>query len=173
MSQDIRFFSGKKIRIEPGSMGVYLNIWLPDDTEYTDVEPRRYFPISGETKYISIIKMAEDSKGKMQEEELLIIKDLDNLDEASRVAIAESLDRFYMIPKIIDIKEFKRINDDLQWTVLTDRGIVNFDIRDKYSSIKQLPDGRILVKDSSDNRYEISDISTLSKKPRSMVLGYL
>lgn len=173
MSQDIRFFSGKKVRIEPGSMGIYLNVWLPDDTAYTDVEPRRFFPISNEFKYISLVHTVEDAKGKIQEEEILIIKDLANLDEDSRKAVINSLDGYYMIPRITDILEFKKVNDDLQWTVASDRGIITFDIRDKYSSIKQLPDGRILVKDASDNRYEITDYKTISKRSRNLLLGYL
>ena len=78
-----------------------------------------------------------------------------------------------MIPRITDILEFKKVNDDLQWTVASDRGIITFDIRDKYSSIKQLPDGRILVKDASDNRYEITDYKTISKRSRNLLLGYL
>lgn len=173
MADDIRFFSGKKLRIEPGSMGVLLNVYLPDGTEYKDVEPRRYFPISGETTYISIVRCYENDKGKTQEDEYLIIKDMENLDEESEKALAESLRRFYMIPKIIDITSFKKIHDDLQWTVVTDRGVLTFDIRNKYSSIKQLPDGRILIIDSYDNRYEIPDYKTISKKARSMLLGYL
>lgn len=173
MAEDIRFFSGKKVRVEPGSRGVLMNVWLPDDTEYKDVEARRFFPISNEFKYISLVHMVEDVKGKLQEEEILIIKDLNNMDEESRKIVIKSLDGYYMIPRITDIKEFKKVNDDLQWTVISDRGVITFDIRDKYSSIKQLPDGRILVKDASDNRYEIPDYTTLSKRMRSILLGYL
>lgn len=173
MAEDIRFFSGKKVRVEPGSRGVLMNVWLPDDTEYKDVEARRFFPISNEFKYISLVHMVEDAKGKLQEEEILIIKDLNNMDEESRKIVIKSLDGYYMIPRITDIKEFKKVNDDLQWTVISDRGVITFDIRDKYSSIKQLPDGRILVKDASDNRYEIPDYTTLSKRMRSILLGYL
>ncbi len=173
MAEDIRFFSGKKVRVEPGSMGIYLNVWLPDDTEYKDVEPRRFFPISDEFKYVSLVHMVEDAKGKTQEEEILIIKDLNNMDEASRKAVIDALDGYYMIPRISDILEFKKVGDDLQWTVASDRGVITFDIRDKYNSIKQLPDGRILVRDASDNRYEIPDYTTISKRSKNLLLGYL
>lgn len=173
MAEDIRFFSGKKVRVEPGSMGIYLNVWLPDNTEYKDVEPRRFFPISAESNYISLVHMVEDAKGKTQEEEILIIKDLNNMDEDSRKAVNDALDGYYMIPRISDIIEFKKVNDDLQWTVASDRGIITFDIRDKYNSIKQLTDGRILVRDASDNRYEIPNYMTISKRSRNLLLGYL
>lgn len=170
---DIRFFSGRKFRVELGSMGVMLNITLPDGTQYKDVEPRRYFPLSDIYKYISFVQMIEDDKGKTVEEELLILKDVNNLDEDSKAAVIEALDRFYMIPKILDIYESKATAGIVQWRVLTDRGEYKFDIKDIFSSIKHLPGGKILVIDASDNRYEITDYNKFSKKGRSLLLGYL
>lgn len=170
---DVRFFTGKKISVTPGSMGVMINVTLPDGTEYKDVETRRYFPITDIYRYISIVSMTEDENGKTQEEELLIIKDLANLDEDSRKAVIESLDRFYMIPKILDIYDSKSHSNVVQWKVLTDRGEYTFDIRDIFSSIKQLPDGRVLIIDAADNRYEITDYTKMSKKGRSVLLGYM
>ena len=174
----IRFFSGKNIKIEPGDMGILINITMPDGEVHLGVEPRRYFPISDIYKYISIVKPLEmvnenDNKDKKKEIELFIIREIANLDDNSQKALQESLDGFYMIPKIDDILSSKDIYGMLQWKVSTDRGLFTFDIHDLYSSIKQLPDGRILVIDSSDNRYEITDYKTLSKKGQSLLLGYL
>lgn len=172
-SASARFFSGKNIKIEPGDMGVMLNVTMPDGMSYKNVEPRRYFPISDINKYVSIVKLEEDEKGKTKEIELLVIRELSNLDEASRDALEKALARFYMIPKILDICDSKSLYGVLQWKVKTDRGDFSFDIRDLYSSIKQLPDGRVLIIDASDNRYEISDYRTLSKKGQGVLLGYL
>ncbi|MBR5720963.1 MAG: DUF1854 domain-containing protein, partial [Clostridia bacterium] len=72
-----------------------------------------------------------------------------------------------------DIYDQKNVYGVLQWKVLTDRGEFAFDIRDIYSSIKQLSSGKILIIDSYDNRYEIDDIDKLSKKGRKLLLGYL
>ena len=173
MDNSVRFFSGRNIRITPGSMGVFLNVTMPDGTVYEDVEPRRYFPISDISKNISIVRVEEDERGKDKITEYLIIRDIANLDEESRNALLDSLNKYYMIPKILDIYEQKSVYGVLQWKVLTDRGEFAFDIRDIYSSIKQLSSGKILISDSYDNRYEIDDIDKLSKKGRKLLLGYL
>ncbi|MBQ6172119.1 MAG: DUF1854 domain-containing protein [Clostridia bacterium] len=173
MDNSVRFFSGKNIHIAPGSMGVLLKVTMPDGTVYEDVEPRRYFPISDIYKNISIVRVEEDERGKDKITEYLIIKDIDNLDEESRKALLDSLNKYYMIPKILDIYDQKNVYGILQWKVLTDRGEFAFDIRDIYSSIKQLNSGKILIIDSYDNRYEIDDISKLSKKGQKLLLGYL
>lgn len=175
METSTRFFSGKNIKIETGEMGVLLNITMPDGESHVGVEPRRYFPISDINKYISIVKTVEteNERERTKDIELFIIRDISNLDEKSQVALQLSLDNFYMIPKINDILESKSIYGILQWKVKTDRGLYNFDIRDLYSSIKQLPDGRILIIDAHDNRYEITDYRNLSKKGQSLLLGYL
>lgn len=173
MENSVRFFSGKNIKIELGSMGVLLNATLPDGTVYNDVEPRRYFPISDITRNISIVSIEENDKGKDKLVEHFIIKDIANLDEDSREALVTSLNRYYMIPKILDIYDQKNVYGILQWKVLTDRGVFSFDIRDIYSSIKQLNSGKILVIDAYDNRYEIDDVSKLSKRGQKLLLGYL
>ena len=173
MDNSVRFFSGKNIRIEPGSMGVLLKVTMPDGTVYEDVEPRRYFPISDISRNISIVRIEEDEHGKDKITEYLIIRDMANLDEESRQTLLDSLNKYYMIPKILDIYDQKNVYGILQWKVLTDRGEFAFDIRDIYSSIKQLSSGKILVIDSYDNRYEIEDVSKLSKRGQKLLLGYL
>lgn len=173
MENSVRFFSGRNIKIESGSMGVLLKITLPDGTVYDEVEPRRYFPISDISRNISIVRIEEDERGRDRINEFFIIKDVANLDDASREALLTSLDRYYMIPKILDIYDQKNVYGILQWKVLTDRGVFAFDIRDIYSSIKQLNSGKILVIDAYDNRYEIDDVSKLSKRGQKLLLGYL
>ena len=102
MDNSVRFFSGKNIHIAPGSMGVLLKVTMPDGTVYEDVEPRRYFPISDIYKNISIVRVEEDERGKDKITEYLIIKDIANLDEESRKALLDSLNKYYMIPKIVE-----------------------------------------------------------------------
>ena len=173
MDNSVRFFSGRNIKIETGSMGVLLNVTMPDGTVYEDTESRRYFPISDIYRNISIVRTVTDDKGKESVEELLIIKDIENLDPDTKAALLNSLNKYYMIPKILDIYEQKTVYGIIQWRVKTDRGDYKFELRDLYSSIKQLSNGRILVIDASDNRYEIDDYTKLSKKGQKLLLGYL
>ena len=52
---------------------------------------------------------------------------------------------------------------NITWTVATDRGEHSFAILNTSIDIKTLYDGRILIRDSNDNRYEIEDVNALDK----------
>ena len=69
-----------------------------------------------------------------------------------------------MIPKITEIIDRKEKNGLLKYTVMTNYGARSFDIRNRHSDIKNLYDGRVLFRDSDDNRYEIPDITKLDRK---------
>ena len=58
---------------------------------------------------------------------------------------------------------------NITWTVETDRGNHSFSILNTSIDIKTLYDGRILIRDSNDNRYEIEDVHKLDKES----LGFL
>ena len=101
--------------------------------------------------------------------EKAIIRDIENLMPDSRKAIEDSLDEYYLIPKISAILERQEKYGILKWTVMTDRGVRSFDIRNIYRDIKLLYDGRALIRDSDDNRYEIPDIKKLDAKSMSLL----
>jgi len=82
----------------------------------------------------------------------------------SRKAIEDSLDEYYLIPKISAILERQEKYGILKWTVMTDRGVRSFDIRNIYRDIKLLYDGRALIRDS-----EIPDIKKLDAKSMSLL----
>ena len=65
---------------------------LYDGTVIEDLEPRRLFPVSGRTKYITLL----DSTGKEQ----AIIRDVMTLMPESKDVILDCLDEYYLIPKI-------------------------------------------------------------------------
>ncbi|HPE94950.1 MAG TPA: DUF1854 domain-containing protein [Bacillota bacterium] len=129
---------------------------------FENIEPRRLFPLSGLTKYISLL----DDDGH----EKAIIRDLDLFTGESREAIEQCLDEYYLIPKIKAILDRKEKYGILKWKVDTDKGIRSFDIRNIYSNIKVLYDNRVLVRDTNDNRYEIPDFTKLDAKSR-VLLG--
>ena len=133
-SVDVEFYGGKTIE---------------------NLEPRRLFPVSGMSKYITLI----DEKGKEQ----AIIRNIDTLMSESKKVIEACLREYYLIPKITRILEVTDKFGLLKWTVETDRGNQTFEIRNRHSDIKLLYDGRVLVRDTSDNRYEIPNYKQLDK----------
>ena len=131
-----------------------------DGKRIENLEPRRLFPVSGMTRYITLL----DEDGKEQ----AIIRNIDTLMPESKKVIEACLREYYLIPKIKRLIDSTENYGILKWTVETDRGMCSFEIRNRHSDIKMLYDGRVLVRDSNDNRYEIPDYRTLDK--HSMVL---
>lgn len=130
-----------------------------------NLEPRRLFPVSGISRYISLL----DDKGKEQ----AIIRNIDTLMPQSKKAIEECLKEYYLVPKILNIIDISDKFGMLKWTVGTDRGEHTFEIRNRHSDIKLLYDGRVLIKDSNDNRYEIPDYRVLDKHSLRMLSSEL
>ena len=96
---------------------------------------------------------------------------LENLDARDsciqvRKLVEECLEEFYLIPRITGIYDITDKKGSLSWHVQTDRGERRFSIRNRHSDIKVLYDGRVLVRDSDDNRYEIPSLYELDKKSR-------
>lgn len=135
-----------------------VDVEFGDGRKMEHLEPRRLFPVSGLNKYITLL----DSEGN----EKAIIRDLDSLMPESREVINNSLKEYYMIPRITKVIECIDKFGMLKWTVETDHGVKNFSVRNRHSDIKTLFDGRVLFRDSDDNRYEITDVSKLDKKSR-------
>ena len=154
------FIDGPEARItRTGETEVTLELFSGET--YEGLEPRRLFPMSGLTRYITLLD------GELKEK--AIIRKLEDLDEASRRAIEECLEEYYMIPKIVEMIDVTEKYGVITWTCRTDRGLRSFRIRSRTNDIKVLYDGRVLIRDSNDNRYEIDDYRTMDKKSRAIL----
>ena len=120
-----------------------------------DLEPKRLFPFSNPEEYVTLI--TENRK------EVAVIRKLSELSEESRRAIDECFTEIYMIPYITKVHHIEAKFGMLNFEMETDRGPIRFRIRNPHSDIKKLDDGRMLFRDSNDNRYEIPDLSKLDK----------
>ena len=133
---------------------------------YEDLEPRRLFPISNLTMYITLLDP--------DERELGFVRDLRELDPDSRKALEECFSEFYMIPKISRLVSSEDRRGVLKWTVETDYGTVSFSIRNRHSDIKRMGhSNRVIIRDSSDNRYEIPDCTALDPHSSRILFSYL
>ena len=154
------FINGNEVKItRTGETTVRLETF--DGKTYENLEVLRLFPVSGMMKYISLL----DESGK----EIAIIRDVDVLFPESAHAVRECLEAYYIVPKIKRLLGRVEKYGNISWTVETDRGVHTFEILNTSTDIKTLYDGRILVRDSNDNRYEISDVKKLDKES----LGFL
>lgn len=130
-----------------------------------NLQPRRLFPVSGLTRYITLLD--EDGVEKA------VIRNIDDLMDESRDVIINCLQEYYLIPKIIRLLQSSEKYGILKWKVETDRGIKEFDIKNRHHDIKTFYDGRVLVRDSDDNRYEIPDYNKLDKKSLKLLIAEL
>ena len=148
------YIDGDEVRITRTDL-TSLKLEVYNGNTYCQLEPIRLFPSSGITKYISLV----DENGS----EVAIIRDIEKLMPESKKAVEECLDEYYIVPKIRRILARKEKYGNITWTVETNRGIHSFDIVNTPTDIKALYDGRILIKDSNDNRYEIENVKKLDK----------
>lgn len=151
------------------SITVYENnlvtLTLADGTVYEKLEPRRLFPVSKADTYITLL----DSEGV----EIAIIRAMTDLAEQSRETVQYSLDDYYLVPHIVRIVAVTEKYGTLHWSVETERGFKEFDIRNRNHDVKVYKDGRVRVRDSDDNRYVITDYRKLDKHSRNQLIADL
>ncbi len=126
--------------------------------------PRRLFPTNDREHYISLL----DESGH----EVAILRSLDGLDAESAAVIQNALSEYYIIPEITAVLAIDEKGGSDRWTVMTDRGECSFQIKSRITDVKPMDDGRILFRDSSDNRYEIRDWRALDPRSRRLLNAY-
>lgn len=118
----------------------------------------RAFPISRPGCFIEIIDGGGESVG--------MLKHLDGMDAASARTVAASLEQKYFVPHILEIYQVREEFGSQFWSVRTDRGEVEFYVKDPRRNLRTLPPRRVQITDVDDNRYEIPDIGELPLEDR-------
>lgn len=159
-----RIFVGENDRITPNENNL-VDLTLENGKTYKALEPRRLFPVSRTNTYITLL----DTDG----DEIAVIRDLKELDAKSLEAIEYSLNDYYLVPYITAILSITEKYGTLHWRVETNRGIKEFDIRNRNHDIRVYNNGCVRVRDSDDNRYVISDYRKLDKHSRNQLISDL
>ena len=142
-----RYVEGPDIRLTPNDV-IFVDVEFYTGEKFSGVELRRMFPITGLTKYIALVDLMPESR-----------------EVAEKV-----LEEYYMIPRITRFIKMSEKFKIWMWTAETDKGVYTFEIRNHITAVKPLYDGRVLIKDANDNRYEIPDVKELDKKSLKMIL---
>ena len=132
------------------------------------LEPKRLFPFTRPNQYITLISTDPSA----HQTEIAVISDINELDAESKASVEDCFNELYMIPKITRVVDTIFKVGSIRWIVETDRGVIEFQIRNMNSDIKMLDSKRMLVRDSNDNRYEIPDIDRLDKKSLRKLFPY-
>lgn len=142
-----------------------VDMELYDGRKFENLEPRRLFPLSGLEKYITLL----DEGGIEQ----AIIRDLRTLPNQDRRIIEDCLREYYLIPKVTKILESRERFGVITLRVDTDRGPAVIEIRNLLYGMKLLYGRRVLLRDGSDNRYEIPDLNALDPQSRKKIDCFL
>jgi len=142
-----------------------VTLTVANGDTYEALEPRRLFPVSRQDNYITLL--GEDGT------EVAIIRCLADLNTESLEVVQYSLNDYYLVPHISRILSIGEKNGKLHWVVETERGIKEFDIRNRNHDIRGYKDGRVRVRDSDDNRYVITDYRTLDKHSKNQLIADL
>ncbi len=140
-----------------------VKLTLADGTVFEGLEPRRLFPVSSPNTYITLL----DESGV----EKAVIRSLTDLDKDSVAVINDSLEDYYLVPKILRILAKAEKYGTLRWTVETDRGICSFDIRNRFHDIQVMRSGFVRVRDANDNRYIIENANNLDKRSYALLMA--
>ena len=159
-----RSYLEKGATIEPVDL-YRIKLTCPDGSVLSPLEARYLFPLSDKEHFISLL---QDGK------EVVIVRDLADLDASSAKALRDCLDEYYLIPKILCVHSVKDQYGTLVWNCETDKGPVTFRIKDRHNDIKFYHEtNRLLVRDSNDNRYEIPDTEALDPKTHHLLFPYI
>lgn len=142
-----------------------VNLTLQNGKVFEKLEPRRLFPVSRIDEYITLL----GTDGV----EVAVIRKISDITPSSREVIEYSLNDFYLVPHILRIISITEKNGKIRWCVETDRGIKEFDVRNRNHDVRVYSDGRVRVRDSDDNRYIISDYRKLDKHSRRQAVADL
>ncbi len=159
-----KYIEGPEVKFTQNDK-IFVDVEFYTGEKFKEVELRRMFPITGLTKYIALL----DKDGN----EIAVIRNIDDLSPESKKVVQNCLTEYYMIPHITRFIKMSEKFKIWMWTAETDKGICTFEIRNHITAIKPLYDGRVLIKDANDNRYEIPDINKLDKKSYNMILPKL
>jgi len=151
--------------------GENLTYTAADGTFFPIVTLRRCFPLSASNTHIIVrVPDTEAERGC----ELGLIADVSQLGPASREAVERELRLHYFVPRIEKIHSIREEFGFLYWSVDTDRGHKEFVMRDSViSSVRRVSDGRWLIIDINQTRYEIYNFESLDLKGQDLLRRYL
>ena len=155
------FINGNEIRLTVKDK-IFVDVEFYSGEKYYDLEPRRLFPVSGLSKYITLL----DSEG----EEQFIIRQISAMEPEQAEMLVGCLEEYYRIPKITRLVSRSEKFKIWLWNVETDRGDYTFEIINHLQSMKLFYDKRILIKDANDNRYEIPNVYELDKHSQKLIM---
>ena len=168
-SFELVYLDAKSIRF--GYEAENLTLIDADGTYYSRVTLRRCFPLSAQNANIIVCAPGEEME---RGSEIGLLKEVDELEEDSREAVLRELSLHYFVPVIKMVRGIKEEFGFMYWSVDTDRGQKDFIMRDSIiSSTRRVSEGRWLIIDINQTRYEIREFQSLDTRSQELISRYL
>lgn len=115
-------------------------------------------PLTGQGQCVSLL--TEDK------EEVAMVNDVAELDEASRKVAERALRERYLLSRITEVHSTDPHFGNRYFDVETDRGPVKFILKDPNRNVTRVTEDHLILRDTQGNRYEIPSLSNLDAKSR-------
>ncbi|MEF9959275.1 MAG: DUF1854 domain-containing protein [Niameybacter sp.] len=126
-----------------------------DGESYEKVNVVRLFPYQYERNYIAFLDK--------DNQEITILKDLDELREKERTLVLEYLSYKYYMPEITKVNQVKEKMGFLYVDIETTAGQKEVCIADFVSNIRMIKNTILSITDVEGNKYRVSDFNTLDQ----------
>jgi len=163
IEDELKILDPKKIRIYKDEFN-RLKLNIIGDKEYPEVRAVMSFPLTGPEHFVSLFEVKDGKKGK----EIGTIEDIRKLDSDSRKLLKTELKKEYFMPQITKINSMTELHGVMRFDVETDKGRRVFETRYR-EDIRRMSGGRIVIRDSDGNRYEILDHRKLDQRSRNLI----
>lgn len=134
---------------------------LPGDRSYLNVVPKWASPISHPGRFLSLL----DGKGN----EVLLLKDLDEVPPLARHALETEIRRRYLTSIIHRITHAKVEFGATYWHVITERGERELVTQSLQENAQWLSEVHLVLLDVDGNRFEIPNVNELDVKSKTFL----
>lgn len=153
---DLRILDPKKVQCKTDAFG-RLQLEIGFEERHGPVRAVRSLPLTQPDRFISL----QDEEG----DEIGVIADLAALERDSRRAVEADLDLYYLKAKVKAIRRVEARNGVITWDLDTDLGARTVHVRDRQN-IRPLRDGRTVLTDIHEAKYEIPPAAELDERSR-------
>lgn len=162
-SFDLRILEPKKMRVFRQA-GI-TRLTLDGERSYTKIAIARAFPLSDPDRYLGFL----DGAGK----DIGLLIEVGPLDPESRQIVQDELERRYFVPVVERVINVREEFGTVYWTAETDRGEVEFVVRNVRDNLQELSATRLILTDVDGNRFEFPDVNRLDRKSQGILLRNL
>jgi Domain of unknown function (DUF1854) len=152
---------GEALRFERRLDGL---LWAVRGEEARQVHVRRCFPWSEPTRWVSL----RDEDGN----EFALVKDFDDLDGSSRVALEETLVESGFVMKVEQVLDLDEEIEIRTWKVRTEQGERSFQTKlDDWP--REVPGGGLIIRDVAGDLYHVAAPENLDRKSRNLLWAFM